>query len=41
MNDRSGDTLCLESPVARARLIEDDFDQKLSVYKDLRDKKRW
>jgi len=39
LNDRSGDTLCLESLVARARLIEDDFDQKLSVYKDLRDKK--
>ena len=39
LNDRSGDSLCLESLVARARQIENDFDLKFSVYKDLRDKK--
>jgi tRNA-intron endonuclease len=39
LNDRSGDSLCLESLLVRARQIESDFDLKFSVYKDLRDKK--
>jgi tRNA-intron endonuclease len=39
LNDRSGAAVDLESLMVRARQIESDFDQKFSVYKDLRDKK--
>ena len=37
--DRSGEPLDLESFAARARQVESDFDLKLSVYRDLRDKR--
>jgi tRNA-intron endonuclease len=36
--DRKGESMDLEGFSARAKLIESDFDQKFSVYKDLRDR---
>ncbi|MDM7939511.1 MAG: tRNA-intron lyase [Methanothrix sp.] len=37
--DRSGTSIDLQGFMARARQIEDEFDLKYSVYKDLRDRK--